>query len=107
MNKQLKLWVDDIRDAPYDSWHIARTPWDALVMLSTNQYSMVSLDHDLNGLIGNKELTGKDILLWLIQRHNDGYPIPDIIRVHTANPVGRKDMIDLLKRYIPTHTDER
>ena len=107
MNTQTKLWVDDIREVPDNTWSVARTPWDALVMLSTNKYSIVSLDHDLNGFVGNKELTGKDILLWIIQRSIDGEFIPELIRVHTANPVGRDDMISLLKRYLPQNTDER
>jgi hypothetical protein len=46
-----KLWVDDIRRPPDDSWVWARTNKEALLFLRSNFIVEVSLDHDM-GLHG-------------------------------------------------------
>jgi len=97
------LWVDDERPLPSDyaadGWDITTTSWGALVALETNQYEIISLDHDLGCFVGNKEITGYDILTWLIYRKQDGNYVPTEVRIHTANPVGRKNMTETLDRY--------
>lgn len=96
-----KLYVDDIRDAPDSSWDIARNYRQAIHMLETNNYDVVSLDHDLGDFDKDtkREYTGYDILLWIVERKEAGLTYPADVRVHTANvPAGFK-MRSTIARY--------
>ena len=96
------LYVDDLRTPPFDEgvqWTIVRNFHDAIHVLERVNYPLVSLDHDIASFYGNKEMTGRDILNWLIARKLDGKPSPEIVRVHSANPVGCATMEEDIKRY--------
>ena len=96
------LWVDDTRPIPSDcgsEWCSARSAWEALLKLELIQFEVVSLDHDLASFIGNKELTGYDILMWLVARKLDGLYVPQRVTVHSANPVGVSKMKDTIAKY--------
>ena len=98
------LWVDDVRDVPEDtdelSWTCARTAWEALVKLELIDFDVVSLDHDLASFLGYKELTGYDIAVWLAERKQQGKHVPPDVRVHSANPVGVKNILGVIDRYL-------
>lgn len=94
----MKLYVDDCRPCP-DGWDLARNFHEAIVMLSATEYDVVSLDHDLASFYGNKEMTGRDILNWLIARKLEGDHVPADVRVHSANPVGCATMEQDIERY--------
>ena len=94
----VRLYVDDLRPCP-KGWDVARNFHEAIVMLESKEYYEVSLDHDIASFYGNKEMTGRDILNWLIARKLDGKPSPEIVRVHSANPVGCATMEEDIKRY--------
>jgi len=96
------LWVDDERPIPSDcgpEWCSARSAYEALLKLELLTFAVVSLDHDLACMVGNKELTGYDILVWLVERKLRGEPVPQCVRIHTANPVGRDKMVQMVTRY--------
>lgn len=96
------LWVDDERPIPSDcgkEWCSARTAYEALLKLELLQFEVISLDHDLASFIGNKEITGYDVLLWLVERKLNGHYVPPCIKIHTANPVGAQKMLDTVERY--------
>lgn len=99
------LWVDDIRPLPADlhgeNWCIAKSFHEAIVKLELIEFEEVSLDHDIASFYGNKEMTGYDVLMWLVSRKLDGLSVPSIIRVHSANPIGRGRMIEMIQRYFP------
>ena len=84
----IKLWVDDVRDAPDESWMVARNFDVAIFWLAQRGVSVVSLDHDLG-----EEKTGYDIACamerWMVEGDYD----PPEIRIHSANPVGRGNML--------------
>lgn len=44
----MKLWVDDIRPAPADDWHIAKSVTEAIRALSNFDFEIISLDHDIS-----------------------------------------------------------
>lgn len=44
----MKLWVDDIRNAPDESWHVARTSLEAIRALARFDFEFISLDHDIS-----------------------------------------------------------
>jgi hypothetical protein len=85
----MKLWVDDVRKMPvdYDVW--AKTASEAIAKLQTGEVTAISLDHDLGEV-----------------QAGDGYQIAKFIEdaarekriprldweLHTANPVGHKNM---------------
>ena len=82
-----KLWIDDLRDPPDDSWEVVRTAHRALCLLEDNEYEEVSFDNDLgfDSLYGNKMLEGRNIVGWLRNRQADGLYVPPILKVHTSN----------------------
>lgn len=92
-----KLYVDDLRECP-QGWDVARNFHTAIVMLEMTEYDIVSLDHDIASFYGNKEMTGRDILNWLIARKMDGHYTPNCVKVHSANPVGCETMEIDIKR---------
>ena len=96
------LWVDDIRPIPEHfgpEWCSARSAWEALLKLELINFKVVSLDHDLASFVGNKELTGNDILNWLVDRKVHGKYVPNEVRIHSANPVGVRNMRETIARY--------
>ena len=98
-----KLYVDDVRpvtdEMTNDGWALASTAWEALVLLEHNNFHIVSLDHDIASFVGNRELTGYDVLQWLIHRKVNGLYVPPIVKVHSANPAGWKKMQEDIDNY--------
>lgn len=93
-----KLYVDDLRPCP-EGWDVARNFHEAIVMLEAVQYDEVSLDHDIASFYGNKEMTGNDVLQYLIMRKMEGHHTPSVVHVHSANPVGIKKMKEDIARF--------
>lgn len=91
----LKIFLDDIRQAPKD-WILVRNVHELKQYFLNDEYkiSEISLDHDL----GDGELTGYNFLNWLEEKVYNGEikQIP-IIKLHTANPVGHKNMLLAIK----------
>ena len=88
------LFIDDLRTPvgfeDFDNVYVARTYSEAIDALWTETFDLVSFDHDLG-----EEKTGYDICKYIIENN-----IPcDEYRIHTSNPVGRKNITDLLSRY--------
>jgi len=79
-------------------------------MLKTGLVEFASLDHDLglsitsdpeDSLATAREHevpTGYDVCKWMVM--NDVYP-KQFLKFHTANPVGRANMRQLISRYRP------
>ena len=85
----IKIWLDDVRDAPDDSWTIARTYDECvnILMFTLDCVSDISLDHDLG-----EEKTGYDIAKLIEELVQDYNYFPPRIFVHSDNPVGRANM---------------
>ena len=99
----MKLWVDDIRNAPDDTWTVARTITAAFNILSKMDAEIISLDHDISHQVSIG--TG-------LERP---FPCPETFvpvahyaglnhsakkfHLHTSNPVGARVMKDLLMHY--------
>lgn len=99
-----KLWIDDVRPAPDDSWDIARTYNEAIEKLKKFHYNTISFDHDLGDFREDgREMTGYDILMWVVERlQNDlaGERLPTQYNVHSANPVAQQRMNGVIERYL-------
>lgn len=95
----IKVWLDDERHSPSGYIHFKTVP-ELISFYEKNHDKIIemSLDHDL----GENTSTGYDFVLWLEEKVHFGKynNIPDI-KVHSANPVGRKRMnqaLDSIKR---------
>lgn len=89
------LWVDDLRPVPNeyrDNYEVrwARDYDEAIIELHRFRYDVICLDHDLG-----EGPTGYDLCKYIIAKH---IYCPEY-RLHTSNPVGRKNMTELLRRY--------
>lgn len=96
-----KIWIDDLRNPPDDSYDIARNYQQAIDLLTKNQYDHAVFDHDLADFDkhGN-ELTGWTILKWLTQRKKDGFWVPKTYKVISANSSVVPKMNDEIKKYL-------
>lgn len=94
----MKLWVDDLRPPPDGTWTWALDSFDALQNLafyaagSDEGVQEISLDHDL----GDDDTT-RSVVLWMAEHGS----WPSVVRVHTANPVGRAWLEGMIDRYGP------
>lgn len=95
-----RLFIDDERFPPDDgnSWVIARSSDEAKQMvLDRGIPSFVSYDHDLGG-----DDTSIKFIWWLIDLYLDGtiQSFPTDYYVHSQNPVGAKNIRNLLDGFI-------
>ena len=91
-----KIWIDDIREAPEGYWH-AKTYEDAIRFIQYFSFygdgigiELISFDHDLG-----ETKSGYDVAKYIVE--ND-IPIKEY-KVHSANPVGRFNIEQLLNHY--------
>lgn len=92
-----KIWVDDLRPPPDETWAVATNSTVAINMLISHKVLNIpidemSLDHDLGG-----DDTSRKVVLYMIE--NDIWP--DEIHIHSANPVGREWLAGMIDRYKP------
>lgn len=93
----MKFYLDDVRKCP-SGWIPVRKALDMIQLLEEQEVEEISLDHDL----GSCEPTGMAVLNWIEKQFytNPDFVLPKIY-LHTMNPVGRKEMkqvIDKLER---------
>lgn len=107
----MKLFLDDIRQSPDDTWTIARSYDTAVSIVESHGFpDIVSFDHDL----GDDEKTGATFARFLVDLDLDKGVMPGrapseplavmpagfAYMVHSANPVGRDNIVGLLDRYM-------
>ena len=90
-----KIWIDDMRSPPDNSYRWCQTYDSAIATIhyfSTSDYGIerICFDHDLG-----EEKTGYDIAKYLVK---NGIYIENY-SVHSMNPVGRQNIIQLLDHY--------
>lgn len=102
----MKLYIDDIRNPPDESWTLARTVTEAIRLLSMFRFEEISLDHDISHPVKVGELQRPfpcdenfTAVAYFIAEYysHDG---PDRkrpkITVHSANPNGAKEIERIL-----------
>jgi hypothetical protein len=93
-----KLFVDDVRDPPDESWIVARKVEQAIRLLATNYFEEISLDHDIENRPSDE--TFKPIAWFIGERFGNDFMLDDtIITIHSVNPAGAKEMQDILEDY--------
>lgn len=87
----MKLFIDDIRDAPDDSWTVVRTITEAIRLLATQSVTEISLDHDISHMVSVGDVgrpfpckeTFEAVAWFLWQGTYQGK-----VTIHSANPIG-------------------
>ena len=100
-----KLYLDDIRTPKDPTYVISRTVEDAQkLVLSCGVPFFISFDHDLGiDSDGNLLPTGYDFAKCLVEMDMDGIikiPKDFSFTVHSANPVGAKNIEEYLDQYL-------
>lgn len=95
----VKIWVDDLRPVP-EGYLGAKSVNQAIALIEAAErdhvkIEVIDLDHDL----GDFASDGGDAikLLDYLAENEKFYPI----EIHTMNPVGRANMVRLIRRYWP------
>jgi hypothetical protein len=113
MKFEKRLWVDDERPLPKDlqddaeanpehRWRLVTSSDGAIRYLTQWKarphvtFEEISLDHDLGG-----DDTAMTIVNWMAEH---GY-WPKVVTVHTANPVGRNNLLRALNAEAPAEVD--
>jgi hypothetical protein len=95
----MKLYLDDERSAPF-GWERVETAHEAIRILSENEVTDLSLDHDLGG---PENGTGYDVIVWIEQQVAEYGYTPPLIFIHTANPAASIRMyaaLDSIKKLL-------
>lgn len=95
----LRLWIDDLREPPDETWDWVTTSEAAIALLTNFQREgmlwcpreVVSFDHDLGG-----DDTTRPVVIWMIE---NGFYFDDY-RIHSANPVGREWLAGMISVYL-------
>ncbi len=101
----MKLWVDDIRPAPDESWTVAKTVNSAIKAIHAFQFEEISLDHDISHQVTIGELgrpypcneTFQAVAYYIAEQWRDKTIGRPKITIHTSNPGGAKEMELILK----------
>lgn len=81
----MKLWLDDVRAPPDDSWTWAVSAKQAIDIMLAQWPSHVSLDHDL----GDYEVDGNVVAIWITAAILARARPPLTWACHSMNPVGK------------------
>lgn len=97
----MKLFVDDERPRPDDSWTLVTNSPDAMSLIkachgSNYKIDTISLDHDLSTQLGFDDDT-RCIMLYMCE--HDYWP--ENLYIHTANPCGEEWLVGMALRYGP------
>lgn len=114
----MKLWVDDIRNAPDESWNVARTVTAAVRAIARFEFEEISLDHDISHQIHMDELsrpfpcleTFMPVVYFIAEKYWQDRAMPENmgvrvmsthlapkITLHTSNVVAADEMELVLK----------
>ena len=87
----MKVWLDDIRPMPQGFDIHVTTAQQAIDILATGKVTLISLDHDLGD--DNHQNTGYHVAKFIEENVFFGKLSQFEIRIHSANPVGRVNML--------------
>lgn len=97
----MKIFLDDIRNPPDDTWTLARSYDEFIVMvLSDNKITDISFDHDLGMINGIEAPSGMDAAKFFVNEALDDDNLVknlQLVHVHSANPAGVQNIIGLFK----------
>lgn len=107
-----KLYLDDLRHPPSSDYVVARTVTEARILIHDKGFPVhISFDHDL-GMDEKGRLleSGYDFAKWIVESDQNGdifIPIDFTFTVHSANPVGARNIFSLLDNYLTFKTQKK
>lgn len=94
----MKLWIDDTREAPDESWTVARKVQSAIQALYAFHFDEISIDHDIENRPSDETFT--PVAYFLGEKFGNDSRLDDtVITVHSVNPVGSKEIKEILLDY--------
>lgn len=90
-----KLWIDDIRDAPDDTWTEVRKVQPAISLLYMMDFDVISLDHDIENRPDNE--TFYPIAHFIGMKHLAFPKWNPEIHIHSSNNQGAKAIAQILQ----------
>jgi len=90
----MRLFIDDIR-TPSEDYIVLRSSEDAIQFIKQNGWpEFISFDHDLGG-----DDTTMVFLKRLVNEVWDGKTMPPDYIVHSANPIGSKNIVSFMESW--------
>lgn len=89
---KMRVWLDDIKPAP-DGWIRVKTAAEAISLLENYEVDEISLDNDL----GENQPEGYFVAEYIEERVLNNNLTPPKIHIHTAKPINRKRMEQIIK----------
>lgn len=112
LGARIKLWHDDVRRPPDDSWMWARSNAEAMEVLNTAFVHILSMDHDLGGAdipVGQlhhilddpdmAKLDGNETGVALAEFIGQHDLYPEQIIIHSMNPVGAGNILAAFQKW--------
>lgn len=91
----MRLYIDDVRTPPTTDFIVVRSSEEAICFIKQNGWpTFMSLDHDLGG-----EDTTMVFLKRLVNEVWDGTTNPPDYTIHSANPVGSKNIESFMESW--------
>ena len=91
----MKIFIDDVRFPPDSSWLLVKDVASAMKCIkhNLNEVTLISFDHDLGEDVNQIPTTTIPIATYLEElAYNGQYPKQLKLQIHSANPVGRKNL---------------
>lgn len=97
--KEVKLWIDDYRDAPDDSWTEVRKVEPAIKFIAQFSPTTISIDHDIENRPDDE--TFKPVAYFIGEKfNNDTFWADDLhIEIHSDNPTGAAQLQGIFEDY--------
>ena len=97
-NNFMKIYLDDMRQAPDKDWAVVRTAREFQDLIKdcvakNEKIENISFDNDL----GEGQTEGHELLKWLVENHPEYVVGETEITAHSANPTARENMEALVK----------
>jgi hypothetical protein len=100
----MKLWVDDIRNAPDETWHVARTALEAIRAIARFDFDAISLDHDISHQVHMDDLsrpypcaeTFLSVAYFIAEKYRSPRAAP-VVEIHSSNSVASLEMVSVLR----------
>lgn len=107
----IKLFLDDERRPPDNTWRVVRSLPAFTAWIETNGMpDLISFDHDLSTAHYRYAIEGRDArdlpdtgyacALWLLDYHSKNRGDFPATTVHSMNPVGAENIRGLIKSYL-------
>ena len=102
------LFIDDVRSAPNESWHVVRTITEAIRCIHTQDWDNISLDHDSGSAFMGESEEGNPICVpetfepvarFLCVQQEAAHGNSNVhtkIFVHSGNPCGADNMVKII-----------